>query len=466
VDEDCHTAYLFRDVTCIPPLVPQPAGEKEHCEYGDSRLQSIKDKVIPSDVQVSLEIKVKNGLKSRSPFVKNRIKHELSRYQLNQYAKQYKYEKNKIGMKYGGKFPGISQYDPADICSRDSNRVLYSLGCLLQNPQNNLKICSNGSHIYGLNITEKTELTGKCSRLLSRSTTPVETLKRVVAEILCAESALTRLSYVQSLDILDVEGAYRVYEVFLRQVSCTDEYKSLSQKDLQLETLAIVADGMVSDMSVNHTLNDGVKSCIDPSVCLLNGLKRILRPPNNQGYVSGDSMCRCLLHRLQKYQVYEVTSAHELELLKEKCVADIDSLAPEECLFLLKLYLISLAASDASVVLSLREASDVELKFMQETTNDWCTGISSTVSTDLEASCQLIDSNDSLGDHSIRVHQAGSNGMGYVSVRCTEAEESAAYFIFQLTFIDLGPKPAGKIIDKMKKEEKLCLEAESVYREV
>ena len=58
-----------------------------------------------------------------------------------------------------GKYPRRSEYCPLDLYSNDPGRVLYALKCLLQDPQNNLRIFRDGALVYS----------GETNQPLSRS---------------------------------------------------------------------------------------------------------------------------------------------------------------------------------------------------------------------------------------------------------------------------------------------------------
>jgi len=479
VDVNCCTAYIFRDITTIPRL----SRVGNDTEEDDLPL-------INEGRQLSVEIKIKCGFKSVSPFASRRIKHSTSRYKLNQFAKLYQYQKNKIGMKYGGKFPGISQYDPADVCSRERHRVRHSLNCLLQNPQNNLKVCYHGKHIYGLHLCQVTQLTEGCAQLFSHISStiksPIDTLTLVISEILCVESALERLKYAQSLDILDVEGTHRVFEVFCRHVMKmkSDEFvdETPSPQDVEKFALGIITDSMASGMYSTHPplhedeTGGGHGTRDDPSGCLLNSLQRQLHlrgeTPEADGSTShtlgersidsGARGCQCVLHRLQRYQVNEGTPLTELDSIRRKCAAEIDALNTVDCLFLLKQFLVSLAASDASVAITLSEVSVEEWNHSIARDTDGTSCSKSNTETHSNSEVLNTGTERDNADISISALQTKSPGEGYIQIKCLDTG-ATSYIFYKVTFLDLGPKPAGKIVDKMKKESILCAQAEDIH---
>ena len=118
-----------------------------------------------SNCVVSLEMKVKCGLKSLSPFVNhaNSIKFLLGRYSLMQFFKQWECDHD-IQCEWG-KFTSMSNYDPSELCSRERSKVTRALNDLLENPQNNLRVSLNGEHAYGWHCQRKQNLVSVFSNI-------------------------------------------------------------------------------------------------------------------------------------------------------------------------------------------------------------------------------------------------------------------------------------------------------------
>ena len=220
------------------------------CSYGIlQRNFNVLYKAIPNTVGnidvfddcLTFEIKVKGGLKGSSPFIAadRSIKLRHSRYSLMQLYKQAKRVNRRATVVNGGaefawgKFLGLSNYEPLLLCSRDAAAVREELTKLVDNPQNNLRMCLNGRHLYGW---DKANVEGLQKALLASDFNSALTGTRVatataggeegeggsgtailsglldtLAAVLCGEEVLRRMKDMQLLDLLDMEGAARAY---------------------------------------------------------------------------------------------------------------------------------------------------------------------------------------------------------------------------------------------------------------
>jgi hypothetical protein len=393
----------------------------------------------------------------------------------------------------------------------------------MKNPQNNLKICSHGKHIFGLNILDRRSLLRACSFIPTSPSesgqennadqsdntflpTPIDNLTRIVSEILCAESALQRLRHVQSLDVLDVEGISKVFDLFcdhhasetrsqshtaedelllspagplrVGELKCTASEASLESLQSQPrcpsesasvngeQCLNIIARSLETPLFVEY--DRGERREERPSDvtanCLMRKLSRELSDVDDASAHFGcDDECTCILHRLRKYQVNENTSDEDLADKRAACLCEINSLQSSECLYLLKLWLICLAASDASLVVTLEENNNHD--FEQSSVSS---GGHQHPAVTAPRGRTSADSDMTMHDHSISTNcvvticnlQSDSQ-LGCVSVWCP-LTESAKHFTYKVTFLDLGPKPAGKIVHKIRSEKELCRQANSI----
>jgi hypothetical protein len=196
LDLNQRTAYLLNDLSNICRNIPLPV---------------LKGKVRHS---CSVELKVKNGLKCCSPFSTDltSLKHRFNRFQYMQYVKLWETQGN-MKLPWGGSFESLSSYDPSQLCSRQKSQVDHALSALMSNPQNNLSVSYNDRLIYGLKLTDIDTLKSTCSSLLGYSDVTasapsggIDAFSALISNILCSESILERLQYIQALDIFDVDG--------------------------------------------------------------------------------------------------------------------------------------------------------------------------------------------------------------------------------------------------------------------
>lgn len=196
---------------------------------------------------ISVEIKPKAGYLAISPLVhpNHRVKHHISRFQILQVL-------NYEGIISKGWNKGselglneMSRYDPLDLFSCDIERVRRAIGALFDHPQNNLSIYF-GDHLLhsrekGLGLTSLDDNSGDCNFFLNcdwiienifgdiahtdipsndqnrRSKVILEKeLGDALSEILIRDPFLKQLLDLQKqFDILDVDGAILVYNRLL-----------------------------------------------------------------------------------------------------------------------------------------------------------------------------------------------------------------------------------------------------------
>ena len=457
VDDTCCVAYLFPDARDITQPLTNLLGE-------------IDSENVSKRSHLSIEIKVKNGLKSRSPLVSRRIKHSISRFQLNQYSKQFKAQNGSCEMNCGGQFPGISSYDPSGMCSRDERKVMDNLISLLNAPQNYLKISINGNQIFGHDQLDVGILSEKCSDFFSRMppfhvisssshTFPesIDNLLGIISKILSVESALERLQSAQCLDVLDIEGISLVLDVLQRHVQAKSDFNNPST-DFELnydrnniqESLSLVAQTLESVDESPHPVD------LCREYCGFSFRKEITESkPNNitsnmnnfdsisSGTEGRGDIMELLLRKLQLLQVNESTTEEELAMLRVRCTRMIETLSKFECLQLIKMWLIALAASDASLIITLRELNSAEAERATE-------------KFPVHLQCP-----SGGGLHFVSTAQSES-AAGLLSVTCLDSKKRT-FFAYYINFVDLGPKPVGKVVGKRKKEQDMCNHAEYIY---
>ncbi len=135
IDESCPSGVLMPDF-CFLPSVPQ-ANSTE----GKSRC-AVKT-VNPT---FSVEIKPKCGFLPTSSFIDpaRATKYSVCHYCMLQSSKVKE-----------GKYKRESKYCPLDLFSGDPKRVMYALECLVSDPQNNLRVFSDGSAIFTAELVQE-----------------------------------------------------------------------------------------------------------------------------------------------------------------------------------------------------------------------------------------------------------------------------------------------------------------------
>eukprot|EP00250_Pteridium_aquilinum_P011068 c19817_g1_i1 orf=550-1965(-) len=158
-----------------------------------------KNIIFPS---ISVEIKPKCGFLPSSALIaaKNSIKKKVPRFTMHQILKLTE-----------GQVKVLSHYSPLDLFSENLERINQAVHCLLDNPQNNLRVFVGGTLISGsdaepANWQALTEAFGH-----KNQADPVEALKELVAQSLYETNAIRNLLAVQKLDTLDIEGAIHAY---------------------------------------------------------------------------------------------------------------------------------------------------------------------------------------------------------------------------------------------------------------
>ena len=251
---------------------------------------------------LSVELKVKCGLKSCSAFIgeENAVKRLYSRFQIKQ--------KDKIAIK--GAFP--SDYDPADLCSGERDRIAAALKSLCENPQNNLSIWRNGVSSCLADMNES-----KFSMIVEALSAVLSSEQKVV---------LTRLQLLQSFDVLESEGAACIFN--------------------RLENL--VGSSYESEQLLLESIDENILTHAERMSCSLDGTEPFSPPWT----------AISTLFQLSKSETHEGLLANATRL--------VDSMNREECVLALQLWLLALAAKDASLM--------VNLTFMQKhatiSTND------------------------------------------------------------------------------------------------
>jgi hypothetical protein len=374
--------------------------------------------------ELTVELKVKCGLKASSPFIPfhRRVKLTMSRYQLIQHTKDAQATHPSSGGPTWGKYIGHSNYMPEDLCSGDLPRLRRSLQSLLHNPQNNLRVSVDGKHRYGWDEVELSSLYDALRSVESGTVSSQGTgaegeaqaqeMLDAVAQILTKECVLQRLQALQDLDVLDVEGAALVYA---RVVNLCGDCRDAANR--YLET-----------------------SMLQPPVSMdTNGQRPPL--PNTYSAECDDSCSSDISQRLRELRISESTPDKQWTAYRARATELIQRATLEECAHLLQLFMIALIARDASVVLALkRVATTYSTPDFVAQTLAHC-GIVRVPKQGAESNTQCSDS---------------------MTINCgTEADTAAGDVCYAYTVgvIDLGLKALDKLWQKDLEEDAICQNA-------
>jgi hypothetical protein len=388
-------------------------------------------RALPSAVQfnqhareLTVELKVKCGLKASSPFIPfhRRVKLTMSRYQLIQHTKDAQATHPSSDGPTWGKYIGHSNYMPEDLCSGDLPRVRRSLQSLLHNPQNNLRISVDGKHRYGWDKVDLSSLydalhsvddgTASSQRIGADGEAQAQEMLDAVAQILTKECVLQRLHALQDLDVLGVEGAALVYA---RVVDFCGDCRDATNR--YLETSMLQLPGSVD----------------------INGLNSPLPKPHieeRNGSYSSD-----ISQLLRELRISENTTDEQWTANRTVATGLVQRATLEECAHLLQLFMIALIARDASVVLALKRVvtTDSTPDFVAQALTH-C-GIVRVPRQGAENNAQCSDS---------------------MSTSCGNEVDTAAgdvCYAYTVGVIDLGLKALDKLWQKDLEEDAICQNA-------
>lgn len=402
---------------------------------------------------ITIELKVKGGDCASSPFIPEdrTVKLRHSRFRLMQLYKT-------TNLVLGNAEPfapvdwGIicspSNYEPGELCSRENGRVRKSLTILLKNPQNNFRICLNGEHIYGWDLNNFESLREHLSKSVfgnfNCSGGCDDRVLSLVAAVLCEEEVLQRLQFAQRLDLLDVEGAALAFTRLCELLGVPPPVLSESDASSESQSLSIVYEFLAEHMTTP----------IYPEI-----LKTIFSANCNNSCISigrqdGDGSGGCgsveLVRRLALLRVDACMSAEKRDRHRRAAVDMLNACSAEQCALLLQLWMVSLVAKDASVIVTMQACAPVDHPPIFET-KSMC------------YSCRDRDSGDS-GAVQVRVIKQSDTVCGIVSEstlqRDTTADASAVFrCVYTVGVIDLGLKSLDKAWKKELDEGYVCFSA-------
>ncbi|ESO88804.1 hypothetical protein LOTGIDRAFT_165220 [Lottia gigantea] len=126
VDTSARTALVLPDLCFLPGNIMSPCTSSN----------------ISDTPTISIEIKPKKGFLPTSDDIDNTsLRHQVCKYCMHQRLKTKE-----------GKWQRTTNYCPLDLFSGNKQRMKHALLGLIHTPQNNLKICKNGTEVYGAHI--------------------------------------------------------------------------------------------------------------------------------------------------------------------------------------------------------------------------------------------------------------------------------------------------------------------------
>jgi hypothetical protein len=229
-----------------------------------------------------------------------------------------------------------SKYDPIDLFSCDVARIRNSLRCLVECPQNNLRIWNDEKLLVGLGPTNDAasfnwggflELM-KIKPFSGKSKVDViDFLIEVTVQVLLEEPFLSRVLSLQKLDILDTDGAVRVYNRLIHLCN-SNQNDAETLVDFHFEWAAKKYDDTCNTSFLmtrcpiaqpkDHSKIEKLSEQVDAMANLLKGTNGTL------------------------------PSTEQLRTIRTQANCTIDSLSMEECCYLLQAWLLALTMCDLS----------------------------------------------------------------------------------------------------------------------
>jgi hypothetical protein len=373
--------------------------------------------LILNGCHISFDFKVKCGLLGSSPFIPSSrgLKLGNSKFRLMQLYKLAKKTKsiactaplrNASGEPAWGTFHTVSHYNPSDLCSMDKDKIMTALNALVDNPQNNLRVCLNGRHVFGWDKDKATavDLTAVCCQFLGDTSSADDaSLRRtldLLTAVLSAEQTLSRLEQMQAMDLLDVEGAALVFQRLV----------DLSGGDVD------AAERLIN-VALESPMDDGIQISI--AHCL-----------SSSGYGNCE-LCPSVVVSLAALRISASTPEHIADQYRLSAHSLLAEMTKSDCLLLLTLWMMGLVAKDASVIVALQRVCGMP--------SDRAVNIDkSSVQMQTETTAGLvIKSYDDMSDSS-----------------------DVCVFAYCLSLVDIGPKSVDKIWKKGLEEQELYLRYE------
>jgi hypothetical protein len=371
---------------------------------------------------LTVEIKIKGAHPSVSTFLspqESGIKHKYGRYHMKQLASAAKMltidDEGAQSQKPAVLLQRALLHDPRDLLSLDKSLVRDALQKLVKSPGNVLRGHINGHrHILCAKENDRSKDWWRkvCSAFVSNSIVRDgediaalgDTILDAVSSILCEETVLRDISVVQKFDFIDIEGATLIFDHLSLLLGSKDAAeRALCESVLQASQVIEV-----------------VKRCVGENTDIFTGDLPTFIKPFLFGQKNGDD---------------DDVRACTGEISKEELISKLT--VSESCI-LLNMWLISLAAKDSSVMVSMRVQSVKRVSTSCAFGSLICKGVHSQTS-------------DHCG-HVILVCPASC-------AHCSEQARSEVCLLFSSALVDIGYKDPAKCWQKSEEEKRLVANA-------
>lgn len=314
---------------------------------------------------LSLEIKPKAGYTAISPLVhKDRlVKYSQTRFALQQQL----YELGMVRKRWmmNQDVTSTSLYNPLELFSGETKRIRNAIYTLFHCSQNNLKVWKQGSFRIMASPDDDDDNNRATSWLLrnaesvlfndrdeendtfvSEEPSPEEEggarLLDIVTTILCREPFLDKILQLQKLDVIDADGAIIIYERLV-QTFCNG--------------CAETAEAMVNTAKWRDDQND---TTMASAVAVIHDVLRN-SPILYQGENDDTSRIRLYcdhVQSLQKHMMERPTSSNpSLEHVRLAASRLLNEFQSNDCCYLLRCWLLSLAMCDLSFFVTLHRVN-------------------------------------------------------------------------------------------------------------
>jgi hypothetical protein len=413
---------------------------------------------------ISIEIKLKCGFKSVSPFVGDDrdIKRRMGKYQIYQLAKY------SDALEHGehppwGAFCKVSEYDPQDMLSHRREHILRALIALCRNPQNNFRLFKGNDVVF--NCDSQSTL----GSVLQAESFDERTLIAVLSEIFLTEDLTYRIAILQSLDLLDSEGAALVYAKLLAMVGSEIAAHDMISDFDRFE----IDEGLLNRL--HHVLiNENLCVMDAAALCAIERQRRscsdsihsssIHSEATQQGSYSSAPILSKLMQDLSTMRVCALTAPEEAASRRVSAHTWLDALTARECVVLLQAWLLALTAKDVSIVVALQPVSLLNERHTE----------SFDVTANPQKASQAAEDGISIavtsqtGDSAGIVSMECFAGSGCTAVSEAKAAETQMHLRTQWAYsvgvLDTDIKPVWKIRENNVKDSRVCTAAISVEK--
>ena len=389
----------------------------------------------------TVEIKPKGYQKSFSIFYnsknrKRKIKRTLNRFQLMQYYR-YAMQKDKGTKPPWGSMHKLNQkYSPEDIFSLNQSRMKRALRALIENPQNYFHVFVDGVSIFGKGKEDRANFDKLLESLFPsiEKKNQEEFLSELLVKALLQENSKTLLVLLYSLqkyDVIGMEGAILLFGRLLEFLRKSDSPSSLPARSNRYHLRRRKSKFEEDSNIAWHTEIDTLIKSIDfftlrKEISILN------------------KATDCIFDRIDAKE----PESKRVENLKSV----VNTFKPEDCLELLRGWLVALSASDVSIMLNFvpidNDRMTINEPHIKDENPDFRSNKEDIIYLNLNHIRPVgMYSNLNKGDRSLKSCAYSQN------INAKRGNKSdMRKFRYHVEVIDWGPKSAKKIVTKSLKE--------------